>query len=97
LPTPIPAVIISIPIAYIPGTKEVCLGIGAGFGSPGANGGVVGSDGNIENVLSGFSVSGSFQGGVLGAQAHGNSSGMAGGNSMGTPGASLTASYSWCF
>lgn len=97
LPTPIPGVIIDIPVAYIPATKRVCLGIGAGLGTPGASGGVVGSDRNIEGVLSGFSLSGSFQGGVMGAQVMGNSNGMAGGNSMVTPGASVTATYSWCF
>jgi RHS repeat-associated protein len=97
IPTPIPGVIIDIPLAIIPSTHKFCAGIGGGVGSPGFSGGVVYSSQNIEGVLSGYSTSGSGQAGAFGSQVIVNSSGIAGGNSVGSPGAAITGSYSWCF
>jgi RHS repeat-associated protein len=93
----IPAVVVDIPFAVIPSTHKVCLGIGGGVGSPGINAGLVHSSQNIQNVLSGASVSFAAQAGWWGVQTIQNNSGLAVGNSMGSPGASLTVTYSWCF
>jgi RHS repeat-associated protein len=92
-----PGVVGDIPFVWIPSTGKVCIGIGGGTGSPGVNAGGVYSSANIENVLSGASVSVAAQSGALGGQTIQNNSGIAVGNSMGSPGASLTVTYSWCF
>ena len=92
-----PGVVADIPFAWVPSTKKVCLGIGGGTGSPGLNVGGVYSSTNIENVLSGASVSVAAQSGAVGGQTIHNNSGIAVGNSMGSPGASVTVTYSWCF
>lgn len=97
IPTPIPGLIIDVPFAFVPSTGTACIGIGGGVGTPGVSGGVVYSQQNIVNVLSGWSVSGSVQSGPYGGQGMRNSSGVAIGNSMGSPGSSITGSYSWCF
>lgn len=93
-----PGIIWSIPFAFIP-NGDACLGLGVGFGSPGINaGGVTTSASNIEDVLGGPSVAVTAQPwGIGGGQTSHNSSGLAYGNSFGTPGASLTVSYSVCF
>jgi RHS repeat-associated protein len=95
--TPIPYVIVDIPVAFIPSTRTFCIGIGGGVGTPGVNVGVVGSTQNIQNVLQGGSISGSVQSGLQGVQGMKNSSGSAIGNSLGSPGGSITGSYSVCF
>lgn len=94
-----PGIVGTVPFAFIP-NGDMCLGLGGGFGSPGfgINGGVVHTTANnIEDVLSGPSVSAAAQSGYIGAQTSHNSAGLAVGNSMGTPGVSLTVSYSVCF
>jgi hypothetical protein len=92
-----PGVVFAIPFAWIPSTSTICLGLGGGLGSPGFNVGVVHSSQNIQNVLSGPSVSVAGQSGLWGAQWVHNTSGIAAGNSMGTPGVSLTVTGSACF
>jgi RHS repeat-associated protein len=94
----LPGVLVSFPVAIT--NNATCVGIGGGFGSPGfgINGGIVHtSSSNIVNVLSGASVSVGATSGWWGLQWSHNSAGIAAGNLMGTPGVSLTVSYSWCF
>lgn len=90
-----PGIVGTVPFAFIPNGR-MCLGLRGGFGSPGfgLNGGVVhtSSGGGIESVLSGASVSVAAQSGPIGVQTSHNSAGLAVGNSMGTPGVSLTVS-----
>lgn len=59
-----PGIVGDIPFALIPSTGKICLGIGGGTGSPGVNVGGVYSSANIQNVLSGASVSVAGQSGV---------------------------------
>ena len=92
-----PGIVVDIPFAVIPSTGKICLGFGGGVGSPGVNVGAVYSSQNIESVLSGASVSVAGQAGWWGAQWIHNTSGIAAGNSMGSPGVSLTVSGSVCF
>ena len=92
-----PGIIWQIPFAQVPSTGTLCLGLGGGFGSPGFNAGAVYSSANIEDVLSGPSVSVSGQAGLWGGQSIHNMSGLAIGNSIGTPGFSVAVSYSECF
>jgi len=92
-----PGVVVDIPFALIPSTKKVCIGAGGGTGSPGVNVGAVNSSANIQKVLSGASVSVAAQSGFVGGQTIQNNNGTAAGNSMGSPGASVTVTYSWCF
>ena len=92
-----PGIIFDIPFAQVPSTGTVCLGAGGGFGSPGVNVGLVYSSANIEDVLAGPSVSVSGQAGWWGGQWIHNTSGIAFGNSAGSPGVSVTATYSLCF
>ena len=87
-----PGIIWQIPFAQVPSTGTLCLGLGGGFGSPGFNGGAVYSSANIEDVLSGPSVSVSGQAGLWGGQSIHNMSGLAIGNSIGTPGFSVAVS-----
>jgi hypothetical protein len=92
-----PGIVVDIPFAVIPSTGKICLGFGGGVGSPGVNIGAVYSSQNIESVLSGASVSVAGQAGWWGAQWIHNTSGIAAGNSMGSPGVSLTVTGSVCF
>jgi RHS repeat-associated protein len=81
-----PGIVFAIPWAVIPSTGRICVGAGGGFGSPGVNGGVVRSSQNVESVVSGPSVSVAGQSGYWGGQWIHNTSGIAAGNSMGSPG-----------
>jgi len=93
-----PGITGSVPVAIT--NNAACVGLGAGFGSPGwgVNGGIVHTTANnIVDVLEGASVSFAAQSGFLGVQWSHNNSGIAVGNSIGTPGISLTVSYSVCF
>jgi hypothetical protein len=93
-----PGITRSIPFAFIP-NGDICLGIGVGFGSPGINGGAITTTaGSIEDVPGGPGVAVTAQPfGLGGAQTSHNANGLAIGNSVGTPGASVTMSYSVCF
>jgi len=91
-------VLIVVPVAIT--SKEVCLGLGGGFGSPGfgVDAGIIHTaSSNIVDVLEGASVSVGAASGWLGVQWSHNASGIAAGNLMGTPGVSVTVSYSVCF
>jgi hypothetical protein len=92
----LPGVIISIPVAVT--NNATYVGFGGGFGSPGVDFGIVHTtSSNIVDVLSGPSVSVGATTGWFGIQWSHNPSGIAAGNLMGSPGASLTVSYSVCF
>ena len=93
-----PGITGSVPVAIT--NNATCVGLGVGFGSPGwgVNGGIVHTAANnIVDVLEGASVSFAAQSGFLGVQWSHNNSGIAAGNSIGTPGISLTVSYSVCY
>jgi len=99
IPTPIPVIQIVVPLAWVPSTNTKCAGIGAGISTPGRtfSGGLVRSDQDIVGVLGGWSISGSAQDGPYGIQTMRNSSGTARGNSAGTQGAGVSATWSWCW
>ena len=87
-------------MAYNPSTKYLCAGggLGASVGRNFSVGPLV--VGNLQNqnaILSGASISvGAQATPLLGAQAVGNASGILGGPTVGIPGGSATATYSWC-
>jgi RHS repeat-associated protein len=87
-------------LAYNPSTKYICAGGGLG-GSVGHNFSVgpltLGPLRNQNAILSGASISVGAQATPLfGSQAIGNYSGILGGPTVGIPGGSATATYSWC-
>jgi hypothetical protein len=101
-----------VPAAYVGGAGPAlqlafssqgwgCVGGGGAIGSVGKAfnfGPITGGDlGNAQNVLSGWSVSTGWQSvPSVGAQATGNSSGLLYGPAFGTPGWSLSGTYSFC-
>jgi hypothetical protein len=87
--------------AYNPSSHTGCVGGGVGAGTLGKSFNVGplmhGNVGNADSILSGPSLSGGAQPTpVIGYQATGNSSGALGGPSVGTPGMSVSATYSKC-
>jgi RHS repeat-associated protein len=91
----------ALTIAYDPSSHTVCAGGGFGAGTLGKaiNFGPLmnGNISNADSILSGPSLSGGAQvSPFIGYQASGNSSGWLGGLSVGTPGLSITATYSGC-
>jgi RHS repeat-associated protein len=95
----------SIPISYIPKTNTVCVGLGpaAGVSPPGeaftANGGpVLALTGDAEDVLSGASLSYTFQPHPLVGWSNSiNNFGSAGSYSIGSWGGNVAGSYSGCW
>jgi hypothetical protein len=104
IPTDIPGIGVgpAFGVSYIPSSHQVCVGLGGGVGTGGkaVNGGplIHGNSNNAGAILSGFSWTGSGQATpLMGYQAIYNGSGALGGPTVGTPGVSLTGTYSKCF
>ena len=90
-------------VAYIQQTGQVCMGGGAGVAFPpvrvAASGGLAGGNiNNAEAIFSGWAYSSSANTSpFIGSQASWNSSGALGGPAVGTPGGSISYTYSRCF
>ncbi|HKV04434.1 MAG TPA: RHS repeat-associated core domain-containing protein [Candidatus Acidoferrales bacterium] len=87
---------------YIPYSRTLCLGGGIGAGTIGktVNGGplMYGNLSKAKSILSGPSISfGAQPTPFVGVQGTSNSSGLLGGPTVGTPGYSISATYSKCF
>jgi hypothetical protein len=92
-------------LAWNPNTKTMCisvLGLGAAAGHNVAIGPIMYSSGNVDSILSGWSISAggnlpdTMKTGNLGVQIIGNSSGIAYGTTTGVPGLSGAVTYSLC-